>query len=314
MDRRTQVISELSALQTSTPEKFKALAYKKAIESIRGMTEPLVTASQLKDMPGIGKKIYEKVETIINTGALRVTPVDDIHSILLGVHGIGPVKARELVAAGVTSIADLSTKQQLLNDTQKMGLKYYEHGLQRIPRTEMTQHETHLKMYIPAGLTGTIVGSYRREAPHSGDIDMVLTYPDAVTESYAQTLFGRFVYNLTSTGYIVDTLASGPKKWMGYVRLAGDGAIHRRLDLLLTPPHEYPFALLYFTGSDQFNIAFRRWCLQKGYTLNEHRIMPLNSETPVPTIMRSEEDIFRFVGLKYVSPSERVHANLNVAT
>lgn len=319
MDYRESVIKELTTMQTSSSaagEKFKALAYKKAIERIREMSVPLVSATQLKDMDGIGKKIYEKVEEIINTGTLRAAnavrsePANEIYNILLGVHGVGPVKARELVAAGVTSITDLRSKQHLLNDTQKMGLKYYEHGLERIPRAEMMLHETQLRTAVPAGLTGTLVGSYRREAPNSGDIDMILTYPEAVTETYAQTLFGRFIYNLTAAGYIVDVLASGPKKWMGYVRLVGSETIVRRLDLLLTPPHEFPFAILYFTGSDQFNIAFRRWSIQKGYTLNEHGIKPLNSSAPPPPMMREEADIFRFVGLKYVAPSERVHANI----
>ena len=42
-------------------------------------------------------------------------------------YGIGPKKAQELVEQGITSIEQLRANQhQLLNDTQIVGLKYYE--------------------------------------------------------------------------------------------------------------------------------------------------------------------------------------------
>ena len=48
-------------------------------------------------------------------------------NILSDVYGIGPKKAQELVDQGITTIEQLRTKQkQVLNDTQIVGLKYYE--------------------------------------------------------------------------------------------------------------------------------------------------------------------------------------------
>lgn len=104
---------------------------------------------------------------------------------------------------------------------------------------------------------------------------------------------------------------------MGYVQLPG-GTV-RRLDLMLTPPSEYAYAILYFTGSDKFNIAFRSHCLTLGYTLNEHALTAKATEAvggagasaaaaaakPIP-LLEKEEDIFAFVGLRYVPPNERV--------
>jgi len=186
-----------------------------------------------------------------------------------------------------------------------LGLKYYEAGIQRIPRNEMEKHEALLMSVIPAGLTATIVGSYRRGAMNSGDIDMLVTYNDAMTEKAASAFFKGMVAELESRGYILDKLAGGGKKWMGYVRLTAEG-VPRRLDLLLTPPAEYAYAILYFTGSAEFNVAFRRHCLDIGYTLNEHTLTPTGSK-PAPPTMKSEEDIFRFVGLKFVPPMQRVN-------
>jgi DNA polymerase IV (family X) len=45
----------------------------------------------------------------------------------------------------------------------------------------------------------------------------------------------------------------------------------RRLDFLYTSPEEYPFAVLYFTGSKGFNTAMRQRALDLGYSLNVTR-------------------------------------------
>ena len=296
--------------------KFKAIAYDKAMKAIKSMSGPLTSAEDIKDLPGVGKKIYDKIVEIVATGGLKAaermkerTNVDALKE-LLNVHGIGPVKAKDLLDAGYKTIADLragvAAKPDLLNDTQKLGLKYYEAGIQRIPRAEMVKHEAMLLSGLPSSFTGVVVGSYRRGAANSGDVDMLVSYPEAMTDKAASELFRGFVSELTKRGYILDKLVSGPKKWMGYVKIGVDG-IPRRLDLLLTPPAQYGYAILYFTGSDKFNVAFRKWCLAHGYTLNEHEMKPTGDKPPPPQL-RTEEAIFDFIGLKYVAPTERVDA------
>ena len=299
--------------ETAKGQRFKALAYKKAIDGIKRVKTPILKAEDVKDTEGVGKKIYEKIQEIVATGQLRAaermkeTTEVGAMEILLKVHGIGPVKAKELAEAGIKTIVQLRKALEkdpsLLNDTQKLGLQYYEAGIQRIPREEMDQHKHRLVAYMPPGLTGTIVGSYRRGNADSGDVDMLVTYSGS--EKVAQKAFKDFVTEMTKAGYIVDKLVSGAKKWMGYIQLPG--GVPRRLDLLLTPPQEYAYALLYFTGSDRFNVAFRRHCLDLGYTLNEHTMKPKTGvDQPLPPAMESEKDIFDFVRLRYVLPTERV--------
>jgi len=83
------------------------------------------------------------------------------------------------------------------------------------------------------------------------------------------------------------------------------------VDFLITPEHEYACALLYFTGSDMFNVAFRQRALQKGYTLNEHIMAPMG-DSPPPPPFHTEQDIFRFLSLQYVEPSKRVEGAVRV--
>ena len=149
-----------------------------------------------------------------------------------------------------------------------------------------------------------IVGSYRRGAVNSGDIDVLVTDGSAALgKSKMSAAFKKAVDGLESGGYLLGILAKGPTKTLAYAT-AGTTKKGRRLDLLLTDPEEYPYAILYFTGSDQFNIAMRRWALDYGYTMNEHGMQPTGNAGPAPP-MSTERDIFNFLGLAWVPPTER---------
>jgi len=322
MDYKSIVLSALDTMrlgELAASERFKAAAYKKAIDTLKRMDGPLTKIEDIAGLEGIGKKIHEKIVEILATGALqsanRMAARTDVGAMeeLLAVHGIGPAKARILIAAGIQSIADLRTRsaadKKLLTSAQKLGLKYYEDGKQRIPRAEMVKHEAILlaaiadKAAVPSSLQGSIVGSYRRGAANSGDIDMLLTYK--TSEADASAFLSKAIESFTNSGYVIDTLVSGAKKWMGYVRLNASSTA-RRLDIMITPPEEYAYAILYFTGSDKFNIAFRKHCLSLGYSLNEHTLSRTDPSKPAPGPMSTEEDIFKFVSLKYIPPTERV--------
>ena len=50
--------------------------------------------------------------------------------------------------------------------------------------------------------------------------------------------------------------------------------VHRRLDLKVYPVAQFPFALLYFTGSDHFNRSMRFYAKKKHWTLSDHGLAP----------------------------------------
>lgn len=313
MDATKQIIQELETMKQGDlirGEKFSALAYAKAIKGIKALNKPITSIEDVKGVPGIGAKIEAKIKEIIETGTLAAAARTkqelnlDIYDALLKVHGIGPVKARELVKThNIKSIDDLRAHPELLNDVQKMGLKYYEDILERIPRIEMLKHNRFLVTSLPRQAKGIVVGSFRRLAETSGDIDMLITFDEDVKAAQQKKIFAEYVETLKRTGYIQDILALGPKKCMAVVSL-GPKEKSRRLDLLVTPPEEYAYSILYFTGSDTFNVAFRKHALSKGYTLNEHALTPTGSAA-APPFMPTEESIFTFLGLRYVEPQNR---------
>ena len=307
MDYKDIILSELNVLkqrELQDRNTFKAIAYGKVISQIKHI--PVIkTMEDLKDVKGIGASIKSKIEEILSTGILKEAevakqdPTIQVTEALLHIYGVGVVKANDLVKKeGITSIANLRERikqnPDLLNTNQTIGLQFYEDFLERIPRAEMKKHETKLLITlkeIHPDLEGVIVGSYRRGEKSSGDIDVLLKSSD-------ESVLSTFINLLTKKKYITHVLAHGAKKFMGVCQTSKKGKF-RRLDILLTPPEEYPFALLYFTGSDKFNVAMRKHALTKGFSLNEHGF------TPKSPLMTSEEDIFKFLEYPYVSPKDR---------
>ena len=90
------------------------------------------------------------------------------------------------------TIEDLKTCKDIsqhLNEKQLIGLKHYSELLEKIPREEISRHETLLKRIlqkIDKDAELTIAGSYRRRLPESGDIDVLLKSEDPnVYQKYA---------------------------------------------------------------------------------------------------------------------------------
>ena len=293
---------------------FKVRAYTKVIEQLQASEKPITKLEDIDDIDGVGDKMRRKVQEILETGELAAAeqakesmdlgPLDT----LKGVHGIGDAKAKSLVAAGIKTIAQLreeSTKApKLLNKTQKLGLEYYDDIQKRIPRAELVKHEALLLGDLPEGMTGTIVGSYRRGAETSGDIDMLITMD--VSQEAQTKAFHAYVKALRDRGYMIEELSKGDQKNLSIVRLAPELPA-RRLDLLIIPVEQLAYALLYFTGSQAFNVAFRHQALKQGYTLNEHEMKLTGKvEAKAVPLLKTEEEVFAFLGMKYKEPKDRV--------
>jgi NAD-dependent DNA ligase len=146
-----------------------------------------------------------------------------------------------------------------------------------------------------------IVGSYRRGAQSSGDIDVIIT-------SKSPKVFIAFIDELIKENIILHVLSRGPTKCLVVARLPSSD-IARRVDFLYTSPDEFPFSILYFTGSKIFNTVMRHEALQKGLTMNEHGLYKMEGKKKgekVDAVFKDEKDIFDYLGLVYKSPVERI--------
>uniref|UniRef100_A0A6C0B911 DNA polymerase beta n=1 Tax=viral metagenome TaxID=1070528 RepID=A0A6C0B911_9ZZZZ len=302
------LMDKLQTIMAKQGEPFKARAYKKAEETIMEFNVDIIDVEQLKGKPGIGETIMKKLVEYSETGTLRLLEREknNPENILSDVYGIGPKKAKDLVAKGITSINQLRLQQdKLLNDVQKVGLKYYEDILERIPRAEIDRYAHIFDLIFNKvkvdGARYEIVGSYRRGATSSGDIDVIITSPK-------EEVFKRFIDQLVSEKVIVEILSRGPSKCLVIARL--HSAKHaRRVDFLFASPEEYPFSVLYFTGSKAFNTVMRGHALKMDFSLNEHglsKMVDKKKEKKVEHVFRNEKDIFDYLNMEYKAPGERI--------
>jgi DNA polymerase/3'-5' exonuclease PolX len=313
---KPKILEELGTLKLADEfrkQPFPMKAYATAMEALEQFPGPVTKLEDVEGLKGVGSKIKLKIKEILETGTLaaaddaRSTLPLDAYKALKDVHGIGPAKAAQLIEKDIKTIAQLRAASEanakLLTAAQTLGLKHYDDALRRIPRAEMKEHEDILIPGLDERFEATIVGSYRRGAASSGDIDVLLTLPDSMTPKEQGDLFVHSTELFKEVDYIVDTLSSGPTKFLGYCQVEGKPV--RRLDLLMIPKSEYACAILYFTGSKDFNVAFRSYALDKGYTLNEHRLQATKQGVPEVPPFATEQDIFDFLGLKYVEPTDR---------
>jgi DNA ligase (NAD+) len=309
-----ELMEKLNNIMLKQGEPFRARAYQKAQEAIMTYPSDIYEPSQLKGLPSIGSTIMDKLNEYVQTGTLRILEREKTNPInILGeIYGVGPKKAQELVNAGVKNIDELRVRQdELLNDIQKVGLRYHEQIEQRIPRSEIEEFEQVFKSVFTKVASNSpdakfeIVGSYRRGAQTSGDIDVIIT-------GNTGAIYKAFVDDLLKTGIILEVLSRGQSKTLVIAKLPGliEGKerVSRRVDFLYAPPDEFAFAILYFTGSKIFNTVMRQYGLNKGYTFNEHGIYKLENKkkgAKVDKIFRTENDIFDFLGLQFKTPIER---------
>jgi NAD-dependent DNA ligase/DNA polymerase/3'-5' exonuclease PolX len=300
-----ELMEKLANIMLKQGEPFRARAYQKAQETIMAYPNDILSPNDLKGKPAIGVTIIDKLNEYAQTGTLTILEREKNNpvNILTEVYGIGPKKAKELVDQSITSIPQLRENQQLLNDIQKVGLFYYEDILERIPRSEIEKYKKIFENVFPKGTDGKmeIVGSYRRGAENSGDIDVIIT-------SNNSNVFVKFIDNLIKEKIILHVLSRGPTKCLVITKIHFGLNKARRVDFLYTTPEEFPFAILYFTGSKIFNTVMRHVALEKGYTMNEHGIYKMEEKNKGEKLNRTftcENDIFDFLSLEYKAPNER---------
>jgi len=298
-------------------------AYRKAAQALAGLNYRIKSGTDARNIPGVGAKIANKIDEIIDTGKLekldKIRKDDSAVSInlLTRVAGIGPAKARELYDVGIKNIDNLKENMDKLSSAQKIGLKYFDEFEMRIPRKEIKKFELKIRKIVTSvdsDFLLTICGSYRRGAISSGDIDVLLTHPKFLSND--EELFDvggkdekpmrKVVRALEDNDLVTDTISHGDTKFMGVCKI-NDQGIARRLDIRLIPHDQYYCGVLYFTGSDVFNKAMRVWAIERGFTLNEYNLRPTIgktvSEEPLP--ISSERDVFEYLGYPYKTPHER---------
>lgn len=305
-----ELMTVLAYVMRTRKDFMRMKAYDNARDTISSFSGNITTPEQLKGQKGIGNAIYSKLIDYEKTGTLRILEEEKeliarkkAMDVFKDIYGVGEKKAEELVEKGITTLSELENrKSEVLNDKQIIGLKYYNDILQRIPRSEIEEYKKVFENAFPKkDGKFEIVGSYRRGLSSSGDIDVIITSNDS-------NVFKVFVDKLIEKGVILEVLSRGNSKCLVIAKLS-DSEYARRVDFLYTSPEEFPFSILYFTGSKGFNTTMREHALSMKYTLNEYGLSVMEGKKKggfVEHKFTDEKSIFDFLGLEYKKPEERI--------
>lgn len=269
-----------------------------------------ITLNNLDDFSqinGIGKGTIDRIKEILTKGHLSElenitfdTKENKISEKLEDIIGIGASKAKELINIGVTSIKDLKDKiknnEIKISDTIKTGLKYHGVYQENIPRNEIDQIKKLITKTVDKKYIFSICGSYRRCKDFSNDIDILFTMKESKGPNHLKTIINE----LNDKGFLVDSLTKNNKtKYMGFCKYKDNPV--RRIDIRFVKYESFYSALLYFTGSGDFNRNMRSIAKKQGYKLSEYGLMKDNKIEKIS----SEKDIFNILGMSYVEPNER---------
>ena len=316
MDQKTiaktlNAIATLLELRGDNP--FKIRAYQtgaRALENLEENLQTVIEQKRLAQIPGIGKALTDKIETLYHTGALPYyqtlkagTPQGFID--LLSIPNLGPKKIKALhEALGITSISELKAacQQGRIAPLLGFGKKTQEklltgiahHTAYRRRHLWWEAHQLAQTILNNLRMLDTITqaecaGSLRRGMETVGDLDFLAAtkHPKPIMDWFC------------SQETVAEVNAHGTTK--SSIRFANG----MQADLRIVPPDIYPFALHHFTGSKEHNVKMRQRALQHGYSLSEWGLQPKAPKTQPSGPIPNEAALFHALGLAYIPPELR---------
>ncbi len=298
-------------------DRFRVVSYHRAGRAIEGLTEDiedLVRQGKLGDIPGVGSAIAQKITEFVTTG--RIAYHDELRARipsgvldLLQLRGIGPKKVAILwQQLGITDLATLeqAAKHHRLRRLAGFGDKTEENLLKAIETFRQGQTRAllwdagHVVDAITAHLKANArvtrieaAGSFRRMRETVGDVDILVTTPDARAAFRAFTTFPG-VTQVYSEGEIKSSVLVEFEAYGGGRRLL-------QVDLEILDADSWGAGLQYFTGSKDHNVHLRGMALARGLKLNEYGLFRGDEKLAGA----AEEDVYRGLGLPWIPPELR---------
>lgn len=306
------IFREISLYLEMQGVQFKPRAYEKVAYTLEALEEPLAEIYKrggikaLREVPGVGEAIAEKIEEIIQTGKLtyyeelrRKTPVD-IRA-LTAIEGVGPKMVKVLYeklevkdVSDLERVAHIGKIRGLPHFGEKMeqkilrGIEFLKQGSGRVTLGAALPLilEIHGRLRELSDVDGVeVAGSIRRRKETVGDADIL------AISSRPEKVMDFFV----SMPEVAHVLGKGKTKAMIKLKNGLD------VDLRVVPEESFGAALNYFTGSKDHNVALRRIAQEKGLKLNEYGLFRGSQRIAGKT----EEEIYKVLGLSFIPPEIR---------
>lgn len=301
-------IGTLLELKGENP--FKSRAYHNAARVVGGLDqdlETLVQENKLVSIKGIGESINDKITKLIATGKLpyyeelqRSLPPGLTE--MIRIQGLGPKRAKILYdKLKIKDVPGLekACREGKIATLEGFGEKTQENILKGIAflqgHAEYHRYDEALaaaeqalsELKKASGIQRlSLGGSLRRHKEIIRDIDIL------ASAKAPQGVMERFV----KYPAVERVLGHGETKSSVLLK---DGI---QVDLRVVEDAQFPFALHYFTGSKEHNIAMRQKAISQGFKLSEYGLF--KNETQLIRC-KDEEALFNRLGMSYIPPEMR---------
>ncbi len=306
----SEILEEMAVLMELKDENpFKIRAFQNGARALQGVEqnlEKLAQEKKLTDIPGIGEHLASIIADLVERGyskdfiTLKKSFPEGVVQ-MLTIQGLGPKKVKVLYQKlHIQSIAELKKaceENKLLRldgfgeKTQSNILKGIDHvkkseGRFLFPNAleEAQKYVLYLKS-SSAIKKIEIAGSIRRHKETIKDIDILISSDDP------EKVMKTFV----SYPFVAQILAQGETKSTVILQSKIN------VDCRVVFDDEFPFALMYFTGSKEHNTHMRSIAKDKNLKLNEYGLY--KGEKKIPC--KDEEAVYKHLGLSYVEPELR---------
>jgi len=310
------LISIATLLELKGENPFKTRAYHNAARALDSLEEPLdkiVAEHRLSEVKGIGESLQKRITELVTTGRMRyyedlkaATPPGLVA--MLSIPGVGPKKIKVLHdELGLKTIEELemACKNGAVAKLKGFGEKTAANICEGIER-QRAYASRHLISDVlqaaeplleslrlhPDVIRCSTAGSLRRHREIVGDLDLLASSKQPT----------EVINFFTQQPSIIKVLAKGETK----ASVLLEGGIQS--DLRVVSDSEFPFALMYFTGSKEHNIVMRQRAIERGLRLNEYGLFRSKTETRDPNLLvscRTEDEVFQQLGLHFIAAEMR---------
>jgi DNA polymerase (family 10) len=305
------LLREYAELVTITGgDSFRARNYEKAARSVAGYPADVeqLDATALRQIPGVGKSIAEKISEYTATGSVRAleelrAQIPDGVRELTRIPALGPKRAlqlyRELQVSSVGELTEAIEAGRLAGlkgfgdkseERLLRGIELLSASGQRVLLNVAAQAAARIVSVIgavPGCLRCAHAGSLRRMRETIGDIDILAAAADS----------GPLMAALVALPEVTSVIARGDAKTS--VRVGGG----LQVDLRVVPLDAWGAALQYFTGSQAHNVAVREIAVRRKLKLSEYGLFDAVTGELIGS--GTEEEIYQRLGMSWIPPALR---------
>jgi DNA polymerase (family 10) len=300
-------IADLMDLDGDNP--FRANAYRKGARAIESLPEDIRSVhaeDRLRDIPGIGPALAEKISEWLSTGQIQY--LEDLREAvppglveMTNIAGVGTKLARRFYSElGVTSIEELeeACRKRKVRTLKGLGARTEWNILRGIQALRDRGGEIPLGVALPVARElqshlealakverVELAGRLRRRHELVDKLEFVIASPEPtrILELLAGLPEVAEVARIEKEKAILN-LRSGPK-----------------LEVLAVSPQEFWLALWNATGSEEHVASVRALATQRGVVIARNG----SKSKAVGFMATSEADLYQLVGLPYIPPEIR---------